>query len=50
MTFGRPPAILQHLVRLPLPTHNLEIRTPNGPREAQWSTDEKSTQFWNGTM
>ncbi|KAJ9144077.1 Fungal specific transcription factor domain-containing protein [Pleurostoma richardsiae] len=49
MTFGRPPAIPEAYIKVPLPTHHL----PAGPGDTeyfQWSSEENSTLFWNSTI
>ncbi|KAK2063698.1 fungal-specific transcription factor domain-containing protein [Colletotrichum caudatum] len=48
MTFGRPPIIPQHIIRVPLPKHFISY--PQVPGLSRWSREEDSTLFWNATI
>ncbi|KAK2035312.1 fungal-specific transcription factor domain-containing protein [Colletotrichum zoysiae] len=48
MTFGRPPIIPQHIIRVPLPKHFISY--PQVPGISRWSREEDSTLFWNATI
>ncbi|KAK1996670.1 fungal-specific transcription factor domain-containing protein [Colletotrichum falcatum] len=48
MTFGRPPVIPQHLIRVPLPKHLISY--PQVPGVSRWSREEDSTLFWNASI
>ncbi|EFQ34336.1 fungal specific transcription factor domain-containing protein [Colletotrichum graminicola M1.001] len=48
MTFGRPPIIPQHMIRIPLPQHFISY--PKVPSISRWSREEDSTLFWNASI
>ncbi|KAK1579948.1 fungal-specific transcription factor domain-containing protein [Colletotrichum navitas] len=48
MTFGRPPIIPQHVIRIPLPKHFISY--PQVPGISKWSREEDSTLFWNASI
>ncbi|KAK2017434.1 fungal-specific transcription factor domain-containing protein [Colletotrichum eremochloae] len=48
MTFGRPPIIPQHMIRVPLPKHFISYA--RGPSISSWSREEDSTLFWNASI
>ncbi|KAK1985290.1 fungal-specific transcription factor domain-containing protein [Colletotrichum cereale] len=48
MTFGRPPIIPQHIIRVPLPKHFISYTQV--PGISKWCREEDSTLFWNASI